>query len=172
MIRTRTFHIRSDDALVCCPDEQECRGFSLIELVVIMAIIATLAAIAIPTYVEFIYRAKIVKAVSDIESISKAVSVCGIDSAIYPMSLEDVCDENFLQVLDPWGNAYQYVNIINTGEMAHLRRDKFLVPLNTDFDLYSMGKDGESQPPLTVNVSQDDILRANNGSFIGRAIDY
>jgi general secretion pathway protein G len=52
------------------------------------------------------------------------------------------------------------------------RTDKNLVPLNSDYDLYSMGKDGESQIPLTVKISHDDIIRANDGAFVGLAIDY
>jgi general secretion pathway protein G len=52
------------------------------------------------------------------------------------------------------------------------RKDKNLVPLNSDYDLYSMGKDGESQIPLTVKISHDDIIRANDGAFVGLAIDY
>ncbi len=52
------------------------------------------------------------------------------------------------------------------------RKNKSLVPLNTDFDLYSMGPDGKSKPPLTVKVSDDDIIRANDGRFIGIAKDY
>jgi general secretion pathway protein G len=44
--------------------------------------------------------------------------------------------------------------------------------LNSDYDLYSMGEDGESVPPLTAKQSRDDIIRANNGGFIGLAADY
>jgi general secretion pathway protein G len=53
-----------------------------------------------------------------------------------------------------------------------LRKDRFLVPLNSDYDLYSMVKDGASKGPLTAAESRDDILRANNGAFIGVAVDY
>jgi general secretion pathway protein G len=53
-----------------------------------------------------------------------------------------------------------------------LRKDRNLVPINTDFDLYSMGPDGASAAPLTAAASQDDVVRANNGSFIGQAKDY
>jgi hypothetical protein len=50
--------------------------------------------------------------------------------------------------------------------------DHSLVPINTDFDLYSMGPDGRNSPPLTAKHSRDDIVRANNGAFIGVASDY
>lgn len=76
--------------------------------------------------------------------------------------------------LDPWGNPYQYLNIANGGNRirGRVRKDRNLVPLNTDFDIYSMGPDGESRPPLTARHSWDDIVRASNGSFIGIASDY
>ncbi len=53
-----------------------------------------------------------------------------------------------------------------------MRKDRFLVPINTDFDLYSMGRDGKSTPPLTAAASRDDIIRANGGAYIGPAKGY
>ena len=53
-----------------------------------------------------------------------------------------------------------------------MRKDKNLVPLNTDFDLYSKGPDGASQKPLNAEASRDDIVRANNGAYVGKAEDY
>jgi general secretion pathway protein G len=52
------------------------------------------------------------------------------------------------------------------------RKDLALVPINTDFDLYSKGRDGATQPPLTAASSRDDIVRANDGQFIGLASGY
>jgi general secretion pathway protein G len=46
------------------------------------------------------------------------------------------------------------------------------VPVNSTFDLYSLGPDGKSSPPFTAAPSQDDIVRANDGGFIGLASDY
>ena len=56
--------------------------------------------------------------------------------------------------------------------MGQLRKDKNLVPINTDYDLYSKGPDGKSVTPLTANSSRDDIIRANNGAYVGEAEDY
>lgn len=53
-----------------------------------------------------------------------------------------------------------------------MRKDHSLVPINSDYDLYSMGPDGKSQAPLTANASRDDIIRANNGAFYGKASNY
>ena len=46
------------------------------------------------------------------------------------------------------------------------------MPLNSTYDLYSMGKDGQSQSPLTAKASLDDVIRANDGGFIGLAAHY
>jgi general secretion pathway protein G len=53
-----------------------------------------------------------------------------------------------------------------------MRKDKNLVPINSEYDLYSVGPDGDSVPPLTAQPSRDDIVMANDGKFIGLASDY
>ncbi len=78
-------------------------------------------------------------------------------------------------VLDPWGNPYQYLNIEDfsgKGKKGKFREDRFKVPINSDFDLYSMGKDGKSKKSLTSKGGRDDIVRANNGGYIGPAWKY
>ena len=72
--------------------------------------------------------------------------------------------------LDPWGRPYEYLNITLSPSLA--RKDLALHPINSDFALYSKGKDGASQPPLTAATSRDDIVRANDGQFIGLASTY
>jgi general secretion pathway protein G len=49
------------------------------------------------------------------------------------------------------------------------RKDRFLVPINSDFDLYSMGPDGRTQATLNAPVSRDDVIRAANGAYYGLA---
>ncbi len=72
---------------------------------------------------------------------------------------------------DPWGNGYRYLNHATASNGAY-RKDKNIVPINADYDLYSMGKDGATAAPLTAAPSRDDIVRANNGRFVGRASVY
>jgi general secretion pathway protein G len=73
--------------------------------------------------------------------------------------------------LDPWGQPYRYYNILANGK-GHARKDHALNPLNRDFDLYSVGPDGQTKPQITQKDSLDDVIRANDGVFIGVAADF
>ena len=52
------------------------------------------------------------------------------------------------------------------------RKDHALNPLNTDYDLYSSGADGQSKPQITQKLSLDDVIRASNGAYVGLASDF
>lgn len=86
-----------------------------------------------------------------------------------PSSLADI---GLGGLLDPWDNPYSYLNVSNGANKGHARKDHNLVFINSDNDLYSMGKDGRSVSPLTAKHSRDDIVRASNGRFIGKATDF
>jgi general secretion pathway protein G len=58
------------------------------------------------------------------------------------------------------------------GLQGTLRKDRNLVPINSDYDLYSLGPDGETRPPLTAGPSRDDIARAADGSFVGSVVGF
>jgi general secretion pathway protein G len=145
------------------------RGFTIVELLVTVAIILTIAAIAVPRYLSAIDEAKIAKAVGDLRTIGTAVVGYEVVNRQYPTTLADA---GYGETLDPWGQPYQYTNFANIKGKGAMRKDRFLVPINTSFDLYSMGKDGQSVPPLTASASQDDIIWANDGDFVGLATDY
>jgi general secretion pathway protein G len=66
---------------------------------------------------------------------------------------------------------YLYRRAADTSK-TQLRKDDELVPLNSDFDLYSLGPDGESALALPAAPSHDDVVRAGNGSYIGLAVNY
>lgn len=149
------------------------RGFTLIEIMIVIAIIGTLSAIALPNYLRYKNNARIVAAVSDIRIIEKQIFLYVFDNAgQLPNNLSDLPNVGILN--DPWGNPYRYLRI-NGGPPAaagQARRDQFLVPVNTDYDLYSMGKDGVTQTPFTATRARDDIVRANDGGYVGLASDY
>lgn len=146
-------------------------GFTLIELLVVIAILGTLAGIAMPIYSNQIEKARIVKAIAEIAIMQKEIALYDGEESdnFLPNTLDDIGRGN---LLDPWGNAYRYLNFATIDGIGLARKDRFVVPLNSDYDLYSMGKDGETAIPLTVGVSYDDIIRANDGRFIGLASEY
>jgi general secretion pathway protein G len=44
--------------------------------------------------------------------------------------------------------------------------------VNTDFDLYSVGKDGLTVTAFTAKSARDDVVRANDGRYVGLAENY
>lgn len=144
-------------------------GFTLVELLVVVAILGTLSGIAIPTFYSYIEKARIVKAIAEMGILQKETAGYETKNQVLPNTLNDIGRGN---LLDPWDNPYQYLNFANIKGKGKMRKDRFLVPLNSDYDLCSMGKDGLSVPPLTAKASHDDIIRANNGSYIGIASEY
>lgn len=147
------------------------KGFSLTDLLIALVIFALLVAVAVPVYSEVIERARVARAISDIGSISLAIDAFELsNNGATPNTLDELPIEI---PVDPWGRPYEYFNIISAGPgVGGFRKDGKLNPLNTDFDLYSMGKDGDSKGPLSAQASRDDIVRANNGAYIGLGEDY
>jgi general secretion pathway protein G len=146
------------------------RGFTLIELLIVIMMIGTLAAIGTPLYANALNKAKITKAIADVHTFDREIQVYQLLNGTLPNTLAAIGRANWR---DPYGNPYEYLNIANGGPgLGQVRKDHNLVPLNSDYDLYSKGKDGVSKPPLTAQASHDDIVRANNGGFLGLASEY
>lgn len=145
-------------------------GFTLVELLIVIGIVGILGTIAINSYSAYIDRAKIAQAKSDIRSIEVAISQYQADHVSkFPTALAEVGKGS---LLDPWGTPYQYLDLTTAANKNAARKDKNLHPLNSDYDLYSKGKDKDSKIPLTAKSSRDDVIRANDGRFIGLADDY
>lgn len=119
------------------------RGFTLIELMVVVVILAVLAAIAVPKLMDRPDEARLVKAKQDIGAISSALQLYKLDNYRYPTTdqgLEALVTQpssepeptnwkQYMQQLpqDPWGRDYIY---LSPGEQG-------------DFDVYTLGADGE-----------------------------
>jgi len=118
-------------------------GFTLIELMVVVVILAVLAAFVAPKLMDRPDEARLVKAKQDISAISSALQLYKLDNFVYPTTdqgiealvtepTDDPQPKHWKQYLeqmpsDPWGNPYLY---LSPGEHG-------------DFDLFTYGADGQ-----------------------------
>lgn len=144
-------------------------GFTVVELLIVIAILLTIASMAIPNLLAAIDMARVARAVSEIHTFEDAITEYLVINGQYPDTLANV---GYGGYLDPWGNPYEYLNHATMKGNGKARKDRFLVPLNSDYDLYSVGKDGLSVSPITAKASQDDIIRGSDGSYDGLASQF
>lgn len=150
---------------------ERAKGFGLLELMVVLVVLTLLTTLALPAYDGYAQRARVAAAVGDISGLSLEVEKFRLkNNGRIPATLEEM---GVVIPLDPWNQPYEFLNIPAAGPgKGKVRKDGKLNPLNTDFDLYSIGRDGRSTGPLSAKHSRDDIVRANNGAFIGLGEDY
>ncbi len=119
------------------------RGFTLLELLVVMFILVTLAGVVTVLVIQRVEQAKHARAVSDIEALGSAIEQYRLDNSAFPTLLDDLRTKptgdgtpkwNGPYIKkpvpdDPWGRPYEY----------HVPGDH-----NAEsYDLYSLGKDGK-----------------------------
>jgi general secretion pathway protein G len=144
-------------------------GFSLLEMMAAVTVAAILCAVGSASYRSSVEKARIAAASADIMIIATAISRYNSDYNIPPPDLATIGLDGRL---DPWGHPYVYLSFTGLTGKGQMRKDKNLVPINSKYDLYSLGADGDSRPPLTAKVSRDDVVLANDGNYIGLASDY
>lgn len=144
------------------------RGFTLVELVIVLAIGGLLAGIVVAALQQHIAKSRQVQAILDLKEISEKIRLIDKTSGALPATLAAA---GFGAKLDPWSRPYEYLDIRAAGT-SQARKDKKLKPLNSDFDLYSMGPDGLTNKSLVNSSSRDDIVRARDGAFIGTAEEF
>tara|TARA_R110001583_G_scaffold8344_2_gene40106 strand:- start:3322 stop:3756 length:435 start_codon:yes stop_codon:yes gene_type:complete len=136
------------------------RGFTLLEVMVVIVILGILASMVVPNLMGSQERANMQKAVSDINALETSLSMYKMDNYKYPSTeqgLEALVTETDIEPMprrfpeggyvkrlpnDPWGSEYQ---LLNPGE-------------NGAMDVFSIGPDGE---PGT----DDDIGNWNLGDY-------
>ncbi len=125
------------------PKTQLQKGFTLIELMVVVVILAVLAALVVPKLMDRPDEARIVKAKQDISSIGSSLQLYRLDNFVYPTTdqglealsvkpTQEPVPKNWKQVLDrmpmdPWGHPYLY---LMPGEHG-------------DFDVFTYGADNQ-----------------------------
>lgn len=103
-------------------------GFTLIEVMVVVVILAILAAIVVPRILKRPEQARIVAAKQDITAIENALSLYKLDNGFYPSTNqglqalvtkpssspvpENWAPDGYLKKVpvDPWGNSFQYMH--------------------------------------------------------------
>jgi general secretion pathway protein G len=142
---------------------------TIIELLLAITIVGILGALATGGYQNYRERVLVAQAVVDIGGLQPLITEYELNNRELPDSLDDIGSGS---MRDPWGNPYKYVNHAAKASHGAWRQDKNTNPINSDYDLFSMGKDGSSHKQLTHKQSRDDIVRANDGRFLGIASDY
>jgi len=121
------------------------RGFTLIEIMVVVVIIGLLAAFILPNVFGNVIKAQIAKVKGDIQGIETALTMYKLDNFKYPSTdlglaalvqkpndptVRNWREGGYLRRIskDPWGNPYQYVFPGTHGQ---------------EYDLYSFGADGQ-----------------------------
>src|SRR6056297_2627429 len=122
------------------------RGFSLVEILVVLVIMGLLISIVAPTVLNRADDARIHKAQADFKAIETALKIYRLDNYVYPSTEQglealvtpspiDPAPRNFKEggylaelPLDPWGRPYLYLSPGENGEV----------------DIYTLGADGLS----------------------------
>jgi general secretion pathway protein G len=158
--------------LIRAQSQKRVRALTLVELLLAIAILGTLAAIAVPSYSNYIDKARNSTAMVGIREMELGIVRFQAERGRLP---DPLAEAGIPIQRDPWGRPYQYTRIAGLSQAerdAKCRWNKFEKPLNEDFDLYSMGKDGKTKPKTTHKDSFDDIIRANGGAYVGLASEY
>jgi len=143
-----------------------------VRIMITLAIIAIVSTVALPISRDHLDSTHAVQAIADIGAIEIAISRYRAQNrGALPGTLEDL-NLSVEQWQDPWGNAYEYINLEADAPVDKARIDYDRSTVNRDYDLYSRGKDGRSASAFNSPVARDDVIRGLSGSYYGSVADY
>ncbi len=110
------------------------KAFTLIELLIVVAIIAILAAIAVPNFLEAQVRSKVSRAKADMRSLATAVEAYSVDHNHYPLavSLEDPGEFTMFSGIEPIESLAPFTVTTPVAYITSLPRDIFPDKEQTD----------------------------------------
>lgn len=146
-------------------------GFTLLELMFAIAVIAVLATLSFGQLGQYVERSKSAAAQADIATME--VQILRYRNAHQGALPDTLAQIGKGALMDPWRRPYHYTKLEGVkGSKGSARKDKRLNPLNSDYDLFSAGKDGAFHSQVSQKNSLDDVIRARNGAYIGLAADF
>ncbi len=135
----------------------------------VVALVCILTMIAVGQYSGYVESTKVAAAKMDIVVMSVEIQrFQNRHEGQYPETLSDIGRAQFL---DPWGRPYHYVDLTGASR-GKARKDKRLNPLNSDFDLFSAGRNGVYKSQISQKDSLDDVIRARDGAFVDLASTF
>lgn len=143
------------------PPRLNARGFTLVELLVVTVLLGVLSILGLSSFATFRTNARNGRAIAEIRAIEQDINAFALAQERLPTNLGEI---GRADLIDPWGNLYEYKRFT-----AGAMRDVAGTPLNTDFDLYSKGADSDSVQGVLEQKSKDDIVRTNEGGWVGLA---
>ena len=158
------------------------KGFTLFELLIALAIASILAVFAVSMFggpgidcndksqrISYTERARVANAIGKLGEINIKADMYDLNHRRPPTSLADL---NISDTTDPWGNEYVFTSFEGIQGNGPKRKDHNMVPVNSYFDVYSLGPDGKTATPFTSIPGGDDIVVAGNGQYVGVACFY
>ncbi len=137
------------------------RGFTLVELIVVVGILGILALMALQTFNRYVVTVRINRTIADLRTLDKAILAYYIDKNALPTTLQEA---GMGGQLDAWTRPYEYQLL---GGGAPALEDSLGLPLNELYDLYSKGIDGGTAVSAADASAADDIVRSNDGQYVG-----
>ena len=146
------------------------RGLTIVELLLVVAVLGTVTAMAVPTFYRSILTSAAKRAVIDIQTLQLEIDLFERMNERLPITLDELGTRRPFR--DHWGRRYQYLPNTAPNWEADRRTDQSLQPVNADYDLFSSGPDRNWSQSLASAVSYDDTVRAGDGRYIGVASEY